>query len=240
MGLQLGAGLAWQFHPSWALFAEYRFTHLNPGFSFPTNLGSAREKREIKTRRALFGISYRFDFSPSPPSPAPRVEGKPVSNLASLAASNERSASRSSSGEKASGATTPTTQEQPKPTDVQQSGPVLTEPKEAVQSSRALRGVRVTQVDKSTTVSILGDGPITNYKAFKLDQPARFVIDLPGVVKAYSLKSILVKSDELKQIRIGQHPDKIRVVLDLAQGGSTSRRIVEVDNGLQIVLGENQ
>jgi len=61
--LQLTAGLAWQFHPSWALFAEYRFTHVKPGFSLSLPDQKARKARDIKTQRALFGISYRFHGS---------------------------------------------------------------------------------------------------------------------------------------------------------------------------------
>lgn len=63
VGVQAGAGLAWQFLPNWALVAEYRFTHFDSGFSFPTILGAAKEERDIKTHRALFGISYRFHWS---------------------------------------------------------------------------------------------------------------------------------------------------------------------------------
>jgi hypothetical protein len=96
--------------------------------------------------------------------------------------------------------------EQPRPTEVQHSKPALVETKEPVQTKqlgRTLKGIRVTKANNSTTVFIVGDGAIINYKAFKLDQPARFVIDLLGVEKTYSLKSILVKSGEIKQMRIG-------------------------------------
>ena len=60
VGLQVGTGLAWQFHPNVALFAEYRFTHFDAGFSFPVLGSNAREARDVKTHRALFGISYRY------------------------------------------------------------------------------------------------------------------------------------------------------------------------------------
>ena len=89
---------------------------------------------------------------------------------------------------------------------MQHSKPALVETKEPVQTKqlgRTLKGIRVTKANNSTTVFIVGEGAITNYKAFKLDQPARFVIDLLGVEKTYSLKSILVKSGEIKQMRIG-------------------------------------
>jgi opacity protein-like surface antigen len=60
IGVQAGAGLAWQFHPNVALFAEYRFTHFDSGFSFPVLGSKAKEEKDINTQRALFGISYRF------------------------------------------------------------------------------------------------------------------------------------------------------------------------------------
>jgi hypothetical protein len=49
-----------------------------------------------------------------------------------------------------------------------------------------------------------------------------------------------VKSDELKQIRIGKHADKIRVVLDLAQGGAPPGRIIQDEQGLRILLGNSR
>jgi hypothetical protein len=48
---------------SLALFAEYRFTHITPGFSFSLLDEKAKEKRDIKTQRALVGIAYRFHWS---------------------------------------------------------------------------------------------------------------------------------------------------------------------------------
>jgi opacity protein-like surface antigen len=60
IGFQSSAGFAWQFHPHWALFAEYRFTRFDSGFNFPVLGSKATEQRDVKTHRALFGISYRF------------------------------------------------------------------------------------------------------------------------------------------------------------------------------------
>ena len=61
--MQAGTGLAWQFHSSWALFTEYRFTHFDSGFRFSLLGSKAKEDRDIKTHRALVGISYRFHWS---------------------------------------------------------------------------------------------------------------------------------------------------------------------------------
>ncbi len=43
----------------------------------------------------------------------------------------------------------------------------------------------------------------------------RLVIDLPGVKPAMKMRTLPVSDPSVKQVRMGQHPDKIRLVLDL-------------------------
>jgi len=44
----------------------------------------------------------------------------------------------------------------------------------------------------------------------------RLVIDLPNIKPAMKLRTVSVSDPVVKQLRMGQHPDKIRLVLDLA------------------------
>src|SRR4030043_2124846 len=80
---------------------------------------------------------------------------------------------------------------------------------------------------------IIGDGKIENYNAFKLDAPARLVLDIWGVDTRYPQKSIKPKNPFIKLVRIGQHPDKLRLRFDslkpqLApyQGNPTEKKII--------------
>ena len=61
-------------------------------------------------------------------------------------------------------------------------------------------------------VEIRADGLIPEYKRFQLGTPSRLVVDLPGLTNAYPKKNIDVGSKLLKDIRIGQHPNRLRVV----------------------------
>ncbi len=64
-GLDLRSGLAWQFHPRFALFGEYRFTHFSsesdPEPPFPLGLGTVESvETTLSTHHFLAGVSFRF------------------------------------------------------------------------------------------------------------------------------------------------------------------------------------
>lgn len=68
----------------------------------------------------------------------------------------------------------------------------------------------------ATEITFVGNGPIGDYNAFKLSNPARLVIDIWGVGNLYPSNQIEVNTQQVAKIRIGQHPDKIRFVIDSA------------------------
>ncbi|MDX1644769.1 MAG: secretin N-terminal domain-containing protein, partial [Thermoanaerobaculia bacterium] len=90
----------------------------------------------------------------------------------------------------------------------------------AVDGVKASQLVEVSSetIDGTALIQIVGDGAF-EYAAFQLDDPARFVLDLPGVVKTTELNSVAVDHPVVAGIRVGQYrafPDPIsRVVFDL-------------------------
>lgn len=61
VGVKVGAGVAWQFSKSIALFGEYRFTHFSPEFTFRDDArGNARLSTDVNTHYLLTGVSFRF------------------------------------------------------------------------------------------------------------------------------------------------------------------------------------
>jgi opacity protein-like surface antigen len=65
IGLDVRAGLAWQFHKHWAIFGEYRYTDVKIDFTqedfLPLFSGTdVSVKTHLKTNHYLVGISYRF------------------------------------------------------------------------------------------------------------------------------------------------------------------------------------
>lgn len=68
----------------------------------------------------------------------------------------------------------------------------------------------------TTEIVFVGNGPIGDYNAFKLSNPARLVIDVWGVGNLYPSNQVEVNTQQVSKLRIGQHPDKIRFVIDSA------------------------
>ncbi len=63
-------------------------------------------------------------------------------------------------------------------------------------------------------VVISGDGRMA-HEVTRLDE-RRLMIDIPGVASAIRKPVISVNHQMLKQVRLGYHADRVRVVLDLA------------------------
>jgi type IV pilus assembly protein PilQ len=85
--------------------------------------------------------------------------------------------------------------------------------------------------------NIIGDGKIENYNAFKLDAPARLVLDIWGVDTRYPQKSIKSKNPFIKLVRIGKHPDKLRIVFDSLKGELAPYQINPIENKLIVSIG---
>lgn len=67
---------------------------------------------------------------------------------------------------------------------------------------------------ETTEIVFVGNGPIGDYNAFKLSNPARLVIDIWGVGNLYPSNQVEINTKQVSRLRIGQHPDKIRFVID--------------------------
>ena len=90
-----------------------------------------------------------------------------------------------------------------------------------------------------TVIRIVADGMPSGFNSFTLDEPARLVVDMPGIASEVSQAEMLVGSPHADKIRVGQHEDKVRVVID---GGSheqpfDERQISPAPDGMVIALG---
>ncbi len=106
-------------------------------------------------------------------------------------------------------------------------------------AARRLLGVEAEQVEGGALVRLRADGEITNAEALVLDNPARLVLDLPGLQSAVAVRRLDVGSEHAERVRVGQHEGKVRVVVD---GGSASepfagRVLVPQRDGLWVGLG---
>jgi len=76
--------------------------------------------------------------------------------------------------------------------------------------------IDVSEDTESQIVNILADGNIDTYTETVLDNPPRLVIDIFGVSSAVGTKTLPGDGKTISHVRIGKHPDKTRVVLDMA------------------------
>jgi len=92
----------------------------------------------------------------------------------------------------------------------------VTQPKLAAPTGPAkkLLDIGVDSKSDRTVITLVTDGLVGDYNAFTLDKPARLVVDLWKLGNLYPNTHVSVNSQGLKGVRLGQHPDKVRLVFD--------------------------
>ncbi|MDH3556542.1 MAG: AMIN domain-containing protein [Deltaproteobacteria bacterium] len=84
-----------------------------------------------------------------------------------------------------------------------------------VQPARNITAIKLVKTDEELRVYILADGSLADYVAFHLTSPPRLVLDFMKVKSAQVKSALNLKGPLAKKIRVGVHPDKLRVVFDL-------------------------
>ncbi|MBF0475235.1 MAG: type IV pilus secretin PilQ [Deltaproteobacteria bacterium] len=102
--------------------------------------------------------------------------------------------------------------------------------------AKKILSVNTRTLDNGFETTIEADGVIKNYNSFLLKKPDRLVIDLWETPFPGSPKQIDSKTDILNGIRIGQHKDKTRFVMEF-KNGQVDHFISKIPNGMVITLG---
>ena len=110
------------------------------------------------------------------------------------------------------------------------------------QAAARLVSVTAEATESGVLVGIQADGAIGNLETFTLSDPARLVIDFPGLAMGEGVSNMAVDSTVVTGVRIGSHDGKIRVVLD---GGADAnefegRQIVPGTTGLWLAIGTGE
>ena len=90
-----------------------------------------------------------------------------------------------------------------------------TSPPSSSAAAKTMTKVEVQRGDGEATVVVLGDGEFS-YAVRRFDRD-RLIVDLANVTSPLRLQVLPVDHPLLKQIRIGHHSQKVRLVLDLPQ-----------------------
>lgn len=88
-------------------------------------------------------------------------------------------------------------------------------------------------------IHLRANGTIANADVVAIDGPDRLVIDLPDLSSAMESSRSSVDSDRVSRVRVGQHDDLLRVVLDAASNGEgfEDRSVEPMPDGLRVILG---
>jgi hypothetical protein len=104
-----------------------------------------------------------------------------------------------------------------------------------------LTSVTAREVGEGTLIELGADGTIASAVSFTLENPDRLVIDLPEMVSELEKGRIEVGSGLVERIRVGQHDEMVRVVVDAGNVAQPfeGRRVVPGQSGLWIALGSD-
>jgi type IV pilus assembly protein PilQ len=67
--------------------------------------------------------------------------------------------------------------------------------------------------DDGDGMTVISDSAIASYKSFQMDNPYRLVLDIPDVQDRLSKKTFTFQSSLIDKIKVGQHPEKVRLVI---------------------------
>jgi type IV pilus assembly protein PilQ len=114
---------------------------------------------------------------------------------------------------------------------------VYASPPVTVNKAKEIVNFLLEKKDDTITLKIIADGEIENYNSFKLDSPSRLVVDLLEVTTRYPQKSIKIKHPFIKEVRIGQHSGKVRLVFDSQKPRLPSYQINRIGDQLIVSIG---
>jgi type IV pilus assembly protein PilQ len=111
----------------------------------------------------------------------------------------------------------------------------------ALQSGTVLMAVDVESGTDGALIHFHADGELALARTFTLNDPARLVVDLPGIRGDLPSNAFVVGGDVIVGVRVGVHPDKLRVVID---GGPevasfSSYKAYPSGDGLYLIIGDD-
>ena len=103
--------------------------------------------------------------------------------------------------------------------------------------AKTLTDLSFEKKDDSVSFNIVADGRIGNYDSFKLESPPRLVIDLWEVNLRLDRKRLKFQNDFIKEIRLGQYPNKVRLVFDSQKSSLPPYQINRMEDRIVVSFG---
>lgn len=105
-------------------------------------------------------------------------------------------------------------------------------------ASKTIKDIVLSTKADAVQVEIKGDGFFANYSIIRLSDPPRLVLDFPGMVNALTQSIISVGHAVLKEIRIGRHPKRTRIVFEFSGKKIPLNQISKRADTLIVLFGE--
>ena len=105
-------------------------------------------------------------------------------------------------------------------------------------AAKAIKDIVLSTKADAVKVEIKGDGFLGNYSIIRLSDPPRLVLDFPGMVNALTQSNIPVGHAVLKEIRIGKHPQKTRIVFEFSGDKIPLSQINKGEDTLIVLFGK--
>ncbi len=80
--------------------------------------------------------------------------------------------------------------------------------------AKSLKGISIKTEGDLARVELDMDGTVADYSAFTLESPPRLVVDLWGMKNSSKAHKKNIDQQGIMRVRIGEHPDKLRLVFD--------------------------
>lgn len=108
--------------------------------------------------------------------------------------------------------------------------------KAVIDFALAIRSIKWREEPGCTVVDIMTSGPV-DANPFRLKDPSRLAVDLPGV-RAAGIPASVVQSPSVEQIRVAQFTeDTARVVLDLKEAWAHAWEVLPGNMGVRLKVG---
>lgn len=91
-------------------------------------------------------------------------------------------------------------------------------------------------VENQIQFLIQTDGTVGSFEEFTMRKPNRLVIDLVGIKGRVPRDSYPVNKAGIKRIRLGQHPDRTRVVFDISSKSMPQYYVMRTKGGLMVAV----
>ncbi len=117
----------------------------------------------------------------------------------------------------------------------------LEQPASPVAAEPEISSARLTSITaRDNTILLALDGTIKEYKAFRLNQPERYVIDLLNAQSALATRLLALNSAGVASARVGLYPDKVRVVFDAVNSSFPEASAENTADGVLITLNQKK